>query len=320
MSRPNDPQQSFRAALVAHLGHAPDEDIKPGCLIRFSTNGKRSDKSGWCKLFVDGRAGVFGCWRQRISEAWCAIDRATMTRAERAELARQVLIATEERRAKQRQQWAENARRLVEFQAQLVPLVPGDPATLYLKRRGFGGVWPLPACLRLHRGLDYWHEGKKLGTFPAMVAPMVEPDGRTAAWHRTYLAPDGRKADVPTVRKLTAAAGPLAGACIALHKPEGGLIGVAEGIETALGAWCTTGVPVVAAYSAGNLAAWQWPRGVQRIVIFADHDKAGQEAARTLHDRARRAGLAVEVRIPDEAGDDWADVWVARTSAKGVPA
>ena len=61
---------------------------------------------------------------------------------------------------------------------------------------------------------------------------------------------------MPSVKKLTGAAGPLAGACIPLFKPAHGCIGIAEGIETALAAWCASGVPTVAAYCAGNLAAY----------------------------------------------------------------
>ena len=306
-----DPLQDFRMAIVAALGHAPDT-IEPGRFQRFATSDRRGDDAGWCKAFTDMRGGVYGCMRQGISETWSLADRSTMTREQRAELARQVMAATAEREAQQRQQWAENASRIAKLQAQLQPLVPGDPVTLYLKRRGFGGVWPLPACLRLHRALPYWHGAEKLGTFPAMVAPIVAPDGRIVALHRTYLHADGRKADVPTVKKLTGAAGPLSGACIPLHKAARGCIGIAEGIETALAAWCASCVPTVAAYCAGNLTAWQWPAGVRRLVIFADHDPAGIEAAEALQGRALRAGLQSSVMTPTDAGADWSDVWANR--------
>ena len=293
------------------MGHAPDT-IEPSRFHRFPTSVRRSDDAGWCKLFTDLRGGVFGCYRQGISEAWNATDRATMTREQRIELARQVMAATAEREAAQRKAWVGNAQRIAQVWAQCVPLVRGDTVTQYLKRRGFGGVWPLPEVLRLHRALPYWHGAEKLGTFPAMVAPIVARDGRTVALHRTYLAADGRKADVPSPKKLTGAAGPLAGAHIPLHKPARGVIGIAEGIETALAAWCASAVPTVASYCAGNLAAWRWPAGMQRLVIFADNDKAGREAADTLQFRAVRAGLQSSVMTPTDAGTDWLDVWAAR--------
>ncbi len=307
----HDALQDFRAAILATLGHAP-EAIEPGRLRRFATSDRRADDSGWYRLFDDLRGGVFGCWRQGISEVWTAQDRASMSRQERVELAQQVMRATAEREAQQRRQWAENARRITQVWAQCVPLVPGDPVTLYLKRRGFDGVWPLPECLRYHRALPYWHGGEMLGTFHAMVAPLVAPDGRIVAQHRTHLTTDGRKADLPSPKKLTGAAGPLAGACIPLFKPARGCIGIAEGIETALAAWCASGVPTVAAYCAGNLAAWRWPAGVNHIVIFADADKAGREAADALRARALGAWLRCEVLTPTTEGADWADVWAER--------
>jgi phage/plasmid primase-like uncharacterized protein len=317
----HDPAQAFRSAILATFGYAPDV-IEPGKLQRFPTSDRRGDDAGWCKLFDDQRGGVFGDFRRGFVETWCGIDRGTMTAAERAAFARQVAQASAEREAERQRTWARSAERNAKLQAELQPLVPGDPVTLYLKRRGFGGVWPLPACLRLHRALPYWRGTEKLGTYPAMVAPIVAPDGRTVALHRTYLTSDGRKADVPTVKKLTPASGPMAGACIPLFKPPRGCIGVAEGIETALAAWCASGVPTVAAYSAGNLATWCWPAGVQRLVIFADADKAGREAADTLRARALAAYLSCEVMTPSDVGSDWADVWVQRgaVTIDGSPA
>lgn len=310
---------NFRTAILAALGHAPDV-IEPGKLQRFATSERRGDLAGWCKLFDDLRGGVYGDFRTGRTETWCATERSKMTPAQCAAFARQVAQAAAERHAEQHRTWARNAERIAALWRECMPLVPGDPVTLHLRRRGFARVWPLPACLRYHRALAYWHQGERIGTFPAMVAPMIAPDGRTVALHRTWLHADGCKADVPTVRKLTAAAGPLAGACIPLFKPMNGKIGIAEGIETALAAWCASGVPTVAAYSAGNLAAWQWPPGVQRIVVFADNDKnnAGQDAADKLRQRARAAGLYVNVVMPTEPGSDWADVWAAHVAERGA--
>ena len=300
--------QAFRATVLATLGHAPD-DIEPGRLHRFATSDRHSDSAGWCKLFQDLRGGVFGCYRQGLSETWSAAGGAAVTREQRAALARQVMAATVEREAKQRLQWSDNARRIDRVWAQCAPLVPRDPASQYLKRRGLGGACPIPEVLRLHPALPYWNGAEKLGTFPAMVAPIVAPDGRTVALYRTYLTLDGCKADLPSPKKLTGAAGPLAGACIPLHKPTRGCIGIAEGIETALAAWLASAVPTVASYCAGNLATWQWPVGVQRLVIFADADKPGREAANTLRARALAAQLRCEVLTPTTDGSDWCDVW-----------
>lgn len=305
-----DPVQAFQEAILAALGYAP-EAIEPGRLQRFPTRDRRRDGAGWCKLFDDLRGGVYGCHRQGINASWSAADRATMSHAERIAYARQVADATAQREADDRRRWQVNAERNAELWAKCVPLVPGDPVTRYLKRRGIAGVWPLPAWLRLHPALPYWHEGQMLGNFPAMVAPLMR-ESRMLALHRTHLTQDGRKADVPTVKKLTCAAGPLVGSCIPLFKPVAGCLGIAEGIETALAASLASHMPTVAAYCADNLAAFRWPVGTQRLVIFADNDEAGRVSAERLRARALAAGLRCNVLAPSAEGSDWCDVWARR--------
>ena len=75
-----DTIEAFHAAILSVLGHAPDA-IVPGRFHRFGTSDRRGDSAGWCKLFDDMRAGVFGCYRQGIGEAWSAVDRRTMNHA-----------------------------------------------------------------------------------------------------------------------------------------------------------------------------------------------------------------------------------------------
>jgi len=303
-----DAPDNFRAAILAALGHAP-ERIEPGRMQRFSTSGRTSDKAGWCQLFEDGRAGVFGDFRRGMSSVWTAQRRELMTPAERADMARRLAQAKAQRDAQQRQQQADNARRNAALWANTMPVSDGDPVSLYLRRRGLAG--PVPEHLRLHPRLTYWDGGDR-GAWPAMVAPLVAPDGRVLALHRTYLTTDGCKAPVPTVKKLTGAAGPLSGACIPLHDARDGVIGIAEGIETAQAAHLASGLPTVAAYCAGNLAAYTWPGGVKRIVVFADADPAGAAAAQSLKARAMRAGMSVAVMTPSTPGADWCDVWAQR--------
>jgi putative DNA primase/helicase len=87
------------------------------------------------------------------------------------------------------------------------------------------------------------------------------------------------------------------------------VLGIAEGIETALGALKRTGVPTWAAYSATLLEQFQPPETVKKIVIFGDNDESftGQKSAFVLAHRLKREGFDVEVRIPDCVGTDWAD-------------
>ena len=309
-----DALEGFRAAILATLGHAP-EAIEPDRLHRFST-GKRGDASGWCRLFADRRAGVFGCWRLGVSEVWSATAPERMTPAERAALRRQVAQAKADRQREQASAWRRNADRIAFLWRQCRPVTEGDPVHRYLRRRLALADYTAPACIRFHPAMPYVHEGEPAGTWPCMVAPLVGADSRVRALHRTYLSPEGRKAEVPgAVKKLTPAAGLLMGGSIRLHEPRAGVLGTAEGIETALAASCASGVPTVAAYSGAALAAFQWPAGVLRLVVFADHDEAGRKAADGLRSRAEPAGLAVELTTPTTAGADWCDVWAARDAA-----
>lgn len=300
-----------RATIMANLGHDPGP-IPVGKLHRFSTSRRRGDDAGWCIVFTDGRAAMYGCHRLGVREHVRNAEASPLTRRQRNALAREVAAATRRAHAEQVERWRRNAERNRRLQAESRPVEPDDPVALYLARRGFADLWPLPPMLRHHPALPYWdHDGHDLGRHPAMVAPMVAPDGRIVAWHRTYLTADGCKADLPTIKKLTGTSGPVHGACVPLHRPKRGAIGIAEGIETALAAWCIAGVPTVAAYCSANLAAWVWPAGLRHLVIFADNDGngAGQRAAAELESRALAAGIMTRIEAPSSTGADWCDVW-----------
>src|SRR5262249_8716708 len=74
----------FRDAIRA-AGLDPPEVIEPGRLHRFSTNGKRGDNGGWCKLFPDMTGGVFGDHRTGLSQVWQAKRDKPFTQVELAE-------------------------------------------------------------------------------------------------------------------------------------------------------------------------------------------------------------------------------------------
>lgn len=314
------PCNDFRVAIMSALGAAPGS-IEPGKLHRFATRDRRGDDAGFCKLFDDERGGVYGCNRQFPGQVftWSAIDRDRMTPAERAALTRHIAIARRDRETAQRAQWQANACRLAKLWGQCLPAKRGDPLSLYLAHRLQCDPWPVAECLRLHAALPYRIDGETVGTWPAMLARLSAPDGRLLALHRTWLTTDGRKAPTPgACKKLTPTAGHLSGACIRLGKPKAGQIGIAEGIETALAARHASGMPTVAAYSAGALASWIWPSDLRRLVIFADADPAGSDAADKLRQRARFAGLNVEVMTPTTPGADWCDVWANRESKEAT--
>lgn len=181
------------------------------------------------------------------------------------------------------------------------PIRSGDPADLYLISRGLGDLvysHALRAIPRCRYDGDTWA--------PAMLAAVQDVHGKGCAVHRTFLTPEGRKAEVPSPRKVL---GVLpAGAAVRLQ-PAGPVLGVAEGVETALAAERIFGIPVWAALNAVALAAWVPPAGTEEVFVFGDNDLnfTGHKAAYALANRLALDGMIVRVRIPDEPGTDWAD-------------
>ena len=53
-----DAAEDFAQTIEALTGSRPKKTVLPGQLCRFSASPKASDQAGWCKLFLDGRAGV----------------------------------------------------------------------------------------------------------------------------------------------------------------------------------------------------------------------------------------------------------------------
>jgi hypothetical protein len=64
-------------------------------------------------------------------------------------------------------------------------------------------------------------------------------------------------------------------------------------------------LPMVAALSAAHLEAWEIPAGLRRLVISADNDRAGRNAARKLAEHAKADGIEVATFV--SRGDDFND-------------
>lgn len=182
-----------------------------------------------------------------------------------------------------------------------------DPVGRYLSRRRLR-LSSYPRCLRHVASLR--HED---GAAPGMIAQVVGPDGRAANIHRTWLTLDGCKAELDPCRKLMKGGIPD-GSAIRLFA-AGPVLGIAEGIETAIAAHIRFGVPVWAVISEGGMQKFRPPAGVERLMIFGDNDRShvGQAAAyiaaRDVLRWAERQALeiAVTVHLPETPGSDWAD-------------
>lgn len=173
----------------------------------------------------------------------------------------------------------------------------GSPAAVYLAERGLAHITNRPV-LQFRR--DCRHPDER-GFWPSLVALVTDVNDRPLAVHRTYLRADGTwKAQIPVPR---ASKGPIWGGAIRLDPVSPELV-IGEGLETAASAGLIFGLPAWAAISCGNLATGlMLPAEVRRIVIAADPEATGRNAARNAWRRWTGEGRVVRIATPDGKGD-----------------
>jgi putative DNA primase/helicase len=188
---------------------------------------------------------------------------------------------------------------------------PGDVADVraYLGSRK---LWPLPerCSLRAHATLEYWHERRLVGRFPGVVAPVRDVAGELVTLHLTYLA-NGRKLTDYEPRKILSPMNGRDGVAAQLLPIDADVLGIAEGIETAIAAHVVHKIPVWAALNTSLLAKFEPAPTIRTLIIFADRDTAGLEAAVKLMERLQ-CRVHVELCVPRAPAKDWADVLVGR--------
>jgi len=291
--------------------------ITAGSLQRCRVEGdKGAQRSGAYRLFDDGiPACPWWNWKTSESGVWVSAER-PLVGIDRYRHRQLIEQARREHAAAQAAQRVSNSKYLMRLWDSAQPLTQACAAGVYLERRGL--IVPNTDALRFVPKLDYWHDGIFVGTFPAMLAAVTDAEGALVNVHRTYLSADGRKADVPTVKKLCQSAGAMVGASIKIGqpvaRPDGRLgLAVAEGIETAIAAGILSGVPTWSCVSAHGMGAFSPPPGVHHLYVMGDNDESGtgQKAATGLAARAASMGLLARVLLPEARGD-WADELVSR--------
>jgi len=170
--------------------------------------------------------------------------------------------------------------------------IAGTLAERYLAKRGIVGVDAIGA-LRFHPRCYYRREDRRdddqPDTWPALLARVTDAEGNLTGLHRTWLDPaTAGKAPVDPPRK---AMGLLLGHGVRIGDAAD-LIAAGEGLETMLALrMALPDLSVVAALSAGHLAALILPPSLKRLYIAVDSDMAGRDAADRLAERAGADGI-----------------------------
>lgn len=169
-----------------------------------------------------------------------------------------------------------------------------SPAALYLKNR-LGRPWASKSIREYSGG---------------MIALISDADGNPVNVHLTALTRDGRKNEaVSPIKRVMA--GKLPEGCAIRIWDAGPVMGIAEGIETAMAAAIMFKMPVWAAINGALLAKWIPPEVARTVYIFGDNDEnfTGQSKAFALANRISvQYEREVVVKIPDQIGQDWNDV------------
>jgi hypothetical protein len=190
---------------------------------------------------------------------------------------------------------SEAARRLL---AMTQPIA-GTIAETYLRGRGITLLRRLNR-LRFHPRCFYRpYADAPTEAWPALIAVVTDLEDQVTGAHRTWLDPSGRdKAPVETPRR---AMGHLLGHGVRFGTVED-VMAAGEGIETMLALRCVLSkMPMLAALSAGHLAAILFPVTLRRLYIARDGDAPGQSALATLTERAHAAGIHAMPLVPQLA-------------------
>jgi putative DNA primase/helicase len=190
-------------------------------------------------------------------------------------------------------------------------LTIGTLAQRYLERRGIWTVAHDVEDIRYHPECPREREKQ-----PALVIAMRRIHSReVCAVQRIYLTHDARKDGAMML-------GPAGGCAMVLGSVVRTELHIAEGCESALSVMAMDHGPTWAMGSCGAIDRFEVIEGIERLTIWADHDRLdartgkrpGVAAADACAARWRAAGRQVTVWVPDQEGDDPADVWRARNA------
>lgn len=185
--------------------------------------------------------------------------------------------------------------------------IDGTLGEVYLRARGIAPPWP--QSLRYLSRLEHTMRPTR---HPALIAAVQDSKGDVSAIQRIWLSDDGRaKAALDPAK---AALGPMRDGAVRLGPPSP-MMGLAEGVETALSAQRLYSLPVWASLGASRLKAVWLPKSCRTVVVFADNGEAGLRLAREACAQFRRQGRTAFIQPPRRDFGDFNDVLRARVAA-----
>jgi phage/plasmid primase-like uncharacterized protein len=275
--------EEFRHTIEQAGLTAPETIVPDGELHRFASNGDRADDAGWYVLHDDGiPAGIFGCFRSNFIQKWCAKSERKLTEQERAEHRKRIEAMQRQRDGEERQRHTDAAQRVQQLWNAAPPAPSDHPYLLKKQVRAYG--------LRVDCG-------------NRLIVP-VTINGALSSLQ--FINGTGAKLFQP--------GGAVKGGSYTIGDvTEPTTVLICEGFATGASLYEAAGLPVVVAFSAGNLLPvaqairLQFPTAM--LVIGGDHDLSG-----TGQRAAREAADAVDgvVALPEEPGQDFNDVHVQR--------
>ena len=172
----------------------------------------------------------------------------------------------------------------------------GTSVETYLASRGI--TMEIPPSIKFHPNLRHGPTGLH---FEAMVAAVQGPDREIVGVHRTYLLPGGRgKAQVAKPKMML---GPCQGGAVRFAQAEREMA-IGEGIESSLSVLqVRPDLPVWATLSTSGLKAVWLPTEVESVIILADGDDPGEQAAQAAAQRFAAQGRQVRIARPPRGMD-----------------
>ena len=237
------------AQAIAAAGLPPPADVlADGTIHRFATSDRAKDDAGWYIIFTDGvPSGRFGCNRAGLDVTWCAVNRDTLTPAEKKAMAAAQAKARAARDAAERERHNRAAAEAAQVWAAATPEGAGQHPYTVAKGIQPHGVRVIEAseARRLSPTLSH-----SLGTTgPLLTVPMRNTAGQlrgvqfisTAGVKRPLTGTEktGHYCPMGTPKETTA--GPVFIVC--------------EGWATGATVHQATGHAVAVAFDAGNLQA-----------------------------------------------------------------